>query len=204
MNELLLRRRVAASKGLPYDAEIEYLESDGSAYIDTNIVLSSSHVIDVTFTYISGQRLVGARNYQIRSFGIYSNYIDIYYNSQSATAGRLTATLVEGNVYSAHAENGNRYFKDDSGNVIATNTYLSNAFTMTSQYHTPVFALRWNAQTASPAKGCIHKLSIGLNGDLLVDFIPVRVGQTGYLYDKVSGQLFGNAGTGDFILGPDK
>ena len=36
------------------------------------------------------------------------------------------------------------------------------------------------------------------------DFIPVRVGSTGYLYDKVSGQLFGNAGTGDFVLGPDK
>lgn len=35
------------------------------------------------------------------------------------------------------------------------------------------------------------------------DFIPVRVGQTGYLYDRVSGQLFGNLGSGDFILGPD-
>lgn len=36
------------------------------------------------------------------------------------------------------------------------------------------------------------------------DFIPVRVGQVGYLYDRVSGQLFGKYGTGDFIVGPDK
>ena len=37
----------------------------------------------------------------------------------------------------------------------------------------------------------------------LRDFIPVRVGQVGYMYDRVSGTLFGNAGTGSFTLGPD-
>ena len=40
--------------------------------------------------------------------------------------------------------------------------------------------------------------------DGLLDIIPVRVGDVGYLYDRVSGQLFGNAGTGAFIIGPDK
>jgi hypothetical protein len=34
--------------------------------------------------------------------------------------------------------------------------------------------------------------------------IPVRCGTTGYLYDRVSGELFRNVGTGDFVLGPDK
>ena len=37
-----------------------------------------------------------------------------------------------------------------------------------------------------------------------MDLIPVRVGQVGYMYDKVSRQLFGNSGTGNFILGNDK
>lgn len=42
-------------------------------------------------------------------------------------------------------------------------------------------------------------------GDTLsLDLVPIRVGQVGYMYDKVSGQLFGNSGTGNFILGPDK
>ena len=41
------------------------------------------------------------------------------------------------------------------------------------------------------------------SGILVRDFIPVRVGTVGYMYDRVSGQLFGNAGTGDFVLGPD-
>ena len=40
--------------------------------------------------------------------------------------------------------------------------------------------------------------------DGLLDIIPVRVGDVGYLYDRVSGQLFGKSGTGAFIVGPDK
>jgi hypothetical protein len=39
--------------------------------------------------------------------------------------------------------------------------------------------------------------------NLMADFIPVRVGDVGYMYDRVSGQLFGNAGTGEFVLGTD-
>jgi hypothetical protein len=34
--------------------------------------------------------------------------------------------------------------------------------------------------------------------------VPVKDNGVGYMYDKVSGQLFGNAGTGSFILGNDK
>jgi hypothetical protein len=41
------------------------------------------------------------------------------------------------------------------------------------------------------------------NDSIVLDLIPVRVGTIGYMYDSVSGTLFGNAGTGDFILGPD-
>lgn len=40
-------------------------------------------------------------------------------------------------------------------------------------------------------------------GTIEIDWIPVRVGMVGYMYDRVSGQLFANAGTGNFILGPD-
>lgn len=39
--------------------------------------------------------------------------------------------------------------------------------------------------------------------NLIMDLIPVRIGDIGYMYDKVSGKLFGNEGTGEFILGPD-
>lgn len=37
----------------------------------------------------------------------------------------------------------------------------------------------------------------------VLDLIPVRIENEGFMYDRVSGKLFGNAGTGRFILGPD-
>ena len=190
------------NKGLPYDAEIEYLESDGNAYIDTNIKLSSSHIVDVTFTYIKNQRLIGARSNTFTSFGVYYNYIDLNDIQSNIDKGRLVCSLVVGNLYKAHVENGNRYFSDDTDTIIATNTWISPTFAST-KYNTPIFGLRWNSSSVTPAVGRIHKLVIKLNGNLLVDFIPVRIGNVGYMYDRVSKQLFGNAGTGKFILGND-
>jgi hypothetical protein len=41
------------------------------------------------------------------------------------------------------------------------------------------------------------------NGNLIRDLIPVRVGQEGCLYDKVTKRLLHNAGSDMFIIGPD-
>lgn len=54
-----------------------------------------------------------------------------------------------------------------------------------------------------PPYGRIYYMKIYENSVLIRDFIPVRKDGIGYMYDRVSGQLFGNAGTGSFILGPD-
>ena len=36
------------------------------------------------------------------------------------------------------------------------------------------------------------------------DFVPVRIGEVGYMYDAVGGEVFGNAATsGYFLPGPD-
>jgi hypothetical protein len=53
------------------------------------------------------------------------------------------------------------------------------------------------------AKAKIGAVSITVGGSLVRDYIPVRVGTTGYMYDRVSGNLFGNSGTGSFVLGND-
>ena len=52
-------------------------------------------------------------------------------------------------------------------------------------------------------RGKIYYARLYNNNNLIMNLIPVRKGTVGYMYDKVSGQLFGNAGTGNFILGPD-
>ena len=44
---------------------------------------------------------------------------------------------------------------------------------------------------------------VDASGNYILNCIPVRVGTTGYLYDKVSNKIFGNLKSGTFILGPD-
>ena len=51
--------------------------------------------------------------------------------------------------------------------------------------------------------GRLHSFRISENGVSVLDLIPVRVGDEGFMYDKVSGRLLGNSGSGRFILGPD-
>ena len=72
----------------------------------------------------------------------------------------------------------------------------------------PIFAWRRNANIIIKGKTVIAFMKMWDNGVLIRDFIPVRFtnsnGQSeGAMYDKVSRQLFRNAGTGQFVIGPD-
>ena len=52
---------------------------------------------------------------------------------------------------------------------------------------------------------CYYFRLVTVEGETVIDLIPVRVGSVGYMYDRVSGKLFGNAAdSGAFIIGPDK
>lgn len=63
---------------------------------------------------------------------------------------------------------------------------------------------RWNEENnyLNP-NGRIFYFKWEKDGEPVLDLIPVRVGDVGYMYDTVSGKLFGNSGSGHFILGPD-
>ena len=53
-------------------------------------------------------------------------------------------------------------------------------------------------------KGRCHYLRVFSGDSLVHDFRPVRIGSTGYMLDLITGELIGNAGTGDFLIGRDK
>jgi hypothetical protein len=201
MNELLLRRRVAASKSLPYDAEIEYLESDGTQWIDTGIIPSSDIrlYIDGLFPTLSNNALIHGVIDQVGS--TYRRF-HIGFSSNRWQGGVGTAVAGNGSA------NTSRHIFQISGLGYAyvdsiTMRCNSTAFPSISIY---LFARNFNGEASNT--GFFRLFSSNIysysQDKMLADFIPVRLGQVGYLYDKVSGQLFGNAGTGDFILGPDK
>ena len=190
----LLRRRMMGS-GLPYDAEVEYLESYGSQYINSGLIGGNDVGLYVIVSRLNTQdrQIIGSResNGNTRFF-IGNSYIGwrTYYGIGSSTTGIVYEWGLNYLNSSTFTENG------------GTARQLSDlGFTPTL----PIFIFAINyAGDAQCWTGRIYAAKISRGTTIVMDLIPVRVGTTGYMYDKVSGQLFGNAGTGDFILGNDK
>lgn len=80
----------------------------------------------------------------------------------------------------------------------------------------PVGACRWNTAgnfhlfhagvlnyANDKGRNRLYWCKVYEDGVLTYDFIPVRYRGVGYLYDKVSGRLFGNQGSGEFVIGAD-
>ena len=195
-----------------YDAEIEYLESTGTQYIDLGRVLDSSIDVidlevmatqrkDVTLGVFGARKDANNKNFStlISSSNNPANVYMIYINNGTYTTYRVEATSMATNkVVKLHLE---KSLKE---------IYIDNTLDVSSSLVSPNFNTETTATIFSINGSGFEKVSARLyslrwkqGSTLIMDLIPVRVGQVGYMYDKVSGQLFGNSGTGNFILGND-
>ena len=205
MNIMQMRRGMGVSGApLPYDAEIEYLETDGNAYIDTGFKPNQDTVFDLTF-YTPGTGddiwMFGMRNgANIGQLAFLDN------RSANNTQWRYGAYNA---LYPSKLGAGVYVFRNtNSPHILEVNgrTFTAQSQTFTGLYSFYIFTLNVSGTPALSNIGAgvrFHGGKMWDNFILVRDFIPVRIGQVGYLYDRVSGELFGNAGTGAFILGPD-
>ena len=211
MNPLLIRRRgmMKAQGGGGAMVEIEYLESTGTQYIDTGVGLSTDCVAEITAQFLAvGQSLqvMAGSRYSTRNSGIIialptsgNLYCSVGDYSQSATSTAAKTDKHDFKMERLTAYNNQRLTVDGSLTTGASNQGRISTTPIT------LFAMNY------PGFGGIINYSVGRiwsfkltkSGSVVFDAIPVRVGTVGYMYDRVSGQLFGNLGTGDFILGPD-
>ena len=188
-----------------YDCEIEYLDGNGSQYIDLNVIPDEN-----TGIYIKAESgnsddryIVGLRNNtgntrwciaKSNSSGWYYGYggyyginVDFYSNSPAECKLNYLA-------------DGIYYAENSSQNSYTTLPTLS----FSPAYNIRLFGSSGVSADYTKFSGKLYFVKISQGSDIIMDLIPVRVGQMGYMYDKISGQLFGNSGTGDFVLGPDK
>lgn len=182
---------------LPYDAEVEYLEGSGTQYIETGIVVAETDTINV-------KALFKSRSGDNMLLGSYSRNLGIWLERYSNTTWW----------YRFGGSSSNSSTSQNSLNVVQTielrkavfkvdgNSLTAPSF---SAMPTGTLGLLTNATRTNKLVGRVYSFDItNANNEKRIDLIPVRVGTTGYMYDRVSRQLFGNAGTGDFIVGPDK
>lgn len=185
--------------GTFYDREIEYLESTGTQYIDTGIdfiygVNEIEIYLDVRFNSSSKRQLMGSNGY---------GYLGINVNDYFESSCGVTTIQRDFDFHKLKL-----IISPSTVNVSFTvdSTTITAGYTLTSYiYRCYLFALggRDNAAASFFCDACIKRAYIIVDNKKVRDFVPVRVGTTGYLFDRVTCQLFGNAGTGSFVLGPD-
>lgn len=209
MGTLLNRRRYMGEKALPYDAEIEYLENPiggNGGYINTGIIPTNATSSEIDFEVLQNDTNIpvcGVMASTTKRFILdtkVNNAIRFYWGSGSyeprpyAYVNEHIKLVQESNNISITS---NR--RDVSGSS------RGNWGTIGYPICLFIYFIGEPTQEGNAGVGLrIYYYKIYDNNTLVRDLVPVRVGTTGYMYDKVSDTLFGNAGTGDFTLGPDK
>lgn len=204
---------LAGGAALPYDAEVEYLQSSGTQYIDADFIPSFTSAIEIDIVCLSqssaysGVAFCGNYFNSNHAFGIGRNINNIafgYFGNKNniQRSGFTTNTrvriLINSSILSiTNVDSGTTVSSTVGATSFGTSTrslYLLNGNTMTGD-----LKIHGNFQ--------LYGCRLWADTVLVRDFIPVRVGSganaVGYMYDRVSGELFGNAGTGAFVIGPD-
>lgn len=188
MGRIIDRRRVMGTN-LPYAYEIEYLQGDGNAYLDTSLTvlfLNNKHFqIDVLLpdnrTYVWGGTFYDGQ--LVFTMGAYRN--DWGGDDRSITVPKNTKFSV---------------IQTDE-NIVVNETLLPRT-NRTRDINFFLFT-RNPIETNTVFRGFIYLFKVWDNNQTYEELIPV-VDKQGVpaMYDKVSGQLFYNQGTGQFIAGP--
>lgn len=206
MVELLMRRRNAAINQtpptpVPYDARVDYLEASGTQWIDTlHIPTVGDSLKLVTYAIQSSsstaQALISAGDgtnqlvlpWIASNRALYFRYFSSSGSSAIGYAGNTWDDIVV----------------DSSGNLTINGVLVASVQAAGDIDGTnKTLRLFYRSNNTAHYFGRIRSFKLMSGNTPVLDLIPVRIGQVGYMYDRVSGQLFGNAGTGDFILGPD-
>ena len=185
-----------AMRTVPYDAEIEYLTGASGAYINTGFIPTQNDFKLVVRAYKNAtgdHMLLYVYNSESNNFFNLNWYATTAYFRYRGTQKTTSAP------YGTHTFQMGSPCKVDNTNVSisGTKSFVGNTEPLN------LFAIVKPSSKSAYFRGRFYYMK-GYYGDTLVlDYIPVRIGQVGYIYDKVSGKLMGNAGTGAFGLGND-
>ena len=188
---------------LPYDKEVLYLESTGTQYIalSYNIGPNIRFEFNAEWTGVSVGYAIGRR--WGNNSGTWECFIDASggYFANSNIGTNHILSLNTNYTYEFDLTSGALSLKQN-GNIIKSSTGIYPE--RSGIYIWGILGLPNGTGVDTFAKAKVYYYKLWKNGTIKLDLIPVRVGTTGYMYDKVSGSLFGNNGIGAFTLGADK
>lgn len=204
---------------LPYDAEIEYLQTSGTQYIDTGIAhagRNTEFTLVVQWTGSTASQFETFLGYMAASPNTTPRCGIHKYQSKwmfGTNATNITSVAVDGTKHTifitSNASTQKEALYIDGTKIVEKNTTSDGLVGNTITFFLGARNRNGSIDNASSAKFYslnFKKFNEAAHTSVLQewDFIPVRIGTTGYMYDKISGTLFGNGGSGSFTLGNDK
>ena len=206
---------------LPYDAEVKYLESTGTQYIDTGVYGNDNLIASVSCmaTAESGsvRDVFGAIDTTHDVFGYYfrvripsNSMVQYTAGLNTRAAYKITVTSIgDWHALTLDTTTGSKKIFVDGAQ--SGSTVNDSAYPMATKLY--LFAQNNKNGTANDFSANVRvsafSIKDAMTNKFILDIVPVRftneLGQSeGAMYDRVSGQLFRNAGTGAFVVGPDK
>lgn len=182
--------------------ELEYIESTGSQYINTNYIpkTNTRMVFDVQATDLNGEWLTfyGCRSGSLdQQFALYSNNKTRYRSNFGPDAGIYGGTPTT-----------ERILIDQTGPQLKINNTViitHPSIELNSQDALFLLAVNTHGRIELPIKARIYSCKIYTGTNLSLDLIPVRKKENGEigLLDKVNNVFYKNYTTGSFIGGPE-
>ena len=206
MRRRMMMAMMSGSTSLPFDSFVQWLEAPSvQSYIDTEVPGQSGLEIGITFEIFTPAQYAP----------IFGNYIDEAHN-----CSRIIVANTTGNTFYYNNNNKAGIPEEFSFNASSRmQLYIGSTFANYSnsrnytnipthagtenQSHIALFQRSVSTLSSSCATVRCYLFWIRKNGEYLRYMMPVRVGTTGYMYDGVSGRLFGSIGTDDFNIGAD-
>ncbi len=177
---------------------LEYIESNGTQYIDTGLKANQNTRIIMDYTLMSS----GGDASLFGAWDGFSSKGFIYVVLSNMTSGWWC--YANGTTSISMTATG-RHIVEADGNVLTldgTTIATASAADFTGSYNMYLFAHNEAGSAGNLATMRFHGCQI-YDGDIMVrDYVPIP-GPAGIgLYDRVTGAFFGNAGSGNFIAGP--
>ena len=191
----------------PYASEVEYLESDVNQFIDIwpQTGHEESLKVECGFMLIGSDRM---KNYHVfipSPNGSTWNFQEgprlyRYYDGLRVACDGAKGITISNLGFKRRCDAEVLY---SNHNTIEWNVDGISGSASRTYYIKGNKVIRLFGDVKTNLTGRIYYFRLYIDGVLVRDLVPFRLGDVGCMYDKVSGDMLFNDGDGEFILGPD-
>lgn len=179
--------------------EVEYIESDGTSWIGSDVFAQSGMTVTMDAQYLStanSQALYGGKDSSSSnrlSLYYYRNSELYFYFGSSGYSYTKTVTIADRHTYKSID---NILYVDDVQAISAT------AATFTGAQKIAIFACNTGGTIEQYASARLYSMQFEKDGVLIRDFVPAKCGDLVGLYDRVGQKFYANCGAGTLVAGP--